>query len=298
MTEHIWSGPTLAAGAPVSHRFVQLPDLRVHVAESGSGTPVLALHGFPQHWWQWRRVLPGLADRHRVLCPDLRGSGWTDAPAHGYGRDQLLADVLALLDVLELDQVHLLTHDWGSLVGYQLCLRHPERVRSHLALSIPPPFFAPDPRLAPVMVTRTWFNLVLPVPGLGARSLRAGRQRLLRRVLQGFSARDAFSEDDIEHFLAPFREPARARAGSLLYRHFIQPEGVRILTGRYAGQRLTTPTTVLVGAEDPLGPDVVHGYERHCDDLRVELVEGASHFLVDDRPDVVLQRALERFGAR
>jgi pimeloyl-ACP methyl ester carboxylesterase len=53
----------------VDHHFVELPGLRMHVAETGSGVPVL-LHGFPQHWWEWRKVIPGLAERFRVNCPD------------------------------------------------------------------------------------------------------------------------------------------------------------------------------------------------------------------------------------
>src|SRR5690554_3979194 len=91
--------------AGVRHRFVDLPGLRMHVAEAGSGEPVLLLHGFPQHWWEWREVIPGLAERYHVIAPDLRGSGWTDAPHAGYWRDQLRDDVLALLDELGLERV-------------------------------------------------------------------------------------------------------------------------------------------------------------------------------------------------
>ncbi len=68
----------------------------------------------PQHWWEWRGILPGgLAAHYRVICPDLRGAGWTDAPPTGYDREQLLADVVALLDALELDRVCLIAHDWA-----------------------------------------------------------------------------------------------------------------------------------------------------------------------------------------
>jgi hypothetical protein len=86
----------------VEHHFVDLPGLRMHVAEAGSGRPLLLLHGFPQHWWEWRKVIPRLAEQFRVICPDLRGAGWTDAPRRGYTRDQLLADIVALLDTLGL----------------------------------------------------------------------------------------------------------------------------------------------------------------------------------------------------
>lgn len=283
--------------AGVRHTFVKLPGLRMHVAEAGAGDPVLLLHGVPQHWWEWREVVGPLSERFRVICPDLRGAGWTEAPAAGYGAEQLLDDVLALLDHLGLERVRLVSHDWSALVAYRLCLQHPGRVQSHLALSIVPPYFDFDLRMVLALFRYVWFNLLVPVPGLGPRLLGGGRQRLARRMLRRFVDRDiAFPDEDLEMFLAPLREPARARAVSSLYRGFIQPEAQRILRGQYAGTRLTTPTKVLIGAEDPsMRPELVHGYQRHCDALEVEYVEGAGHFVADDRPEVVVRRALEFF---
>src|SRR5918995_6009106 len=134
------SQPQLPQLEGVDHHFVELPGLHMHVAEAGSGEPVLLLHGFPQHWWEWRKIIPGLAERYRVICPDLRGAGWTDAPADGYARDQLLADVVALLDALEIDRVRLIGHDFGGILGLLLCLRQPERVRCYLGLGTPHPY--------------------------------------------------------------------------------------------------------------------------------------------------------------
>jgi pimeloyl-ACP methyl ester carboxylesterase len=92
----------------VTHAFVTLSTgLRMHVAKAGNpdAPTVLLLHGFPQHWWEWRKVIPPLAERYRVVAPDLRGAGWTDAPADGYTVGDVLADVLALLEALGLRRV-------------------------------------------------------------------------------------------------------------------------------------------------------------------------------------------------
>jgi len=71
----------------VSHRWVRARGLDFHVAEAGSGDDVvLCLYGWPQHWYEWRYLLPALADRHRVLALDLRGFGWSDAPRHAMRR--------------------------------------------------------------------------------------------------------------------------------------------------------------------------------------------------------------------
>lgn len=254
----------------------------MHVTEAGSGEPVLMLHGFPQHWWEWRDVIPAVAQHYRVICPDLRGAGRTDAPADGYTSHQLVADVRALLAELELDRVHLLTHDWSSIVGFLLCLRHPEQVRDHLAMSVPSPDARFDPRILGRMMRHGWYNLLIPWPGLGPRIIRAGR---LPRYLLRSNAK-TMTDDVIEIFADQLSDPARARAASALYRNFIQPEGMRFVRGKYRDQQLTTPTRVLVGADDLV---VKADFEGAIE------IPGASHFLVDDRPDAVVEHALEFF---
>ena len=92
----------------VTHAFVMLSTgLRMHVTAAGDPDAPTALlpHGFPQHWWEWRKVIPPLAESYRVVAPDLRGAGCTAAPADGYTLDQVPADVLAVLDALGLRQV-------------------------------------------------------------------------------------------------------------------------------------------------------------------------------------------------
>src|SRR5258708_21462833 len=83
--------------AGVEHRYVPTGRLDIHIAAAGSGPPLLLLHGWPQHWYAWRKLTPLLAGSHRLICPDLRGFGWTDAPARGYKTAHLSADVVALL---------------------------------------------------------------------------------------------------------------------------------------------------------------------------------------------------------
>ena len=218
-----------------------------------------------------------------------------DAPPDGYTRLQLGADVLALLDHLGLDRVRLVAHDWSAIIGLQLCLEHPERVRQFVSLASPHPWIRFSPKML-LGLWRLWFQLVIVTPGLGARLLGRGRQPLARYLLQHFVA-DPMSESDLEVFLAPLRQPERARAGSALYRGLILPEIRRISGGAYRDSHLGIPTRLLYGTADPvLGPDLVGGYEAYADDLAVEMVEGAAHFMADDRPDAVADRALAFFA--
>src|SRR6059058_6686702 len=94
-------------GVEVTHRYVDIGGLRMHVAEAGEGEPLVMLHGWPQHWYLWRHQIPELSKRYRVICPDLRGFGWSDAPAGRYEKETLAADLIALLDALGLERVRL-----------------------------------------------------------------------------------------------------------------------------------------------------------------------------------------------
>jgi pimeloyl-ACP methyl ester carboxylesterase len=281
----------------VEHRFVDVRGLRTHVAEAGEGEPVVMLHGWPQHWYEWRGLIPSLSRRYRVICPDLRGLGWTDAPSSGYEKENLASDVLALLDVLGLDRVKLVGHDWGGWVGFLLCLREPERFERHLALNILPPFLPLEAR-GLLSLWRFWYQWVIASPWLGEWVVRrmATDNPVFRWV--GAAPR-TWSEEEREIFLGQFREPARARASVQYYRSFQLREIVPLARGRYRRGRPGTPTRIVFGTDErTMDPRLLEGAKRGAEDLTVELVPGVGHFIVDERPDLVLDRALEFFGAR
>ena len=279
----------------VEHRFVEVRRLRTHYAEAGEGEPVVMLHGWPQHWYEWRHLIPTLSQRHRVICPDLRGLGWTDAPARGYEKEELASDVLALLDELELDRVKLVGHDWGGWVGFLLCIREPERVERHLALNIVPPFLPIHPREL-LSIWRLWYQWVIAAPGLGEWAVRlvaSGSNPVFRWVGTG---PQAWSDQERETFLGQLRERDRARASVQYYRAFQVRELGPILRGRYRRQGLRTPTRIVFGTgERVITPHSLEAARRYADDLQVELVPNVGHFIADERPDLVLDRALSFF---
>jgi pimeloyl-ACP methyl ester carboxylesterase len=282
----------------VTHTFVTLPTgLRMHVAEAGDrdAATVLLLHGFPQHWWEWRKVIPPLAERYRVAALDLRGAGWTDAPADGYTVDQVLADVLALLDALGLRQVGLVAHDFSAFVGFRLCFDHPERVAAFLCLG-PHPYLRFTPHML-AGVPQLWFQPVVATPGLGPWAL--GTDWLARHLLAGFTTRpDSITGEDLAIFTGRLHAPGHPQAGSVLYRNLILPEMGRFMaSGTYRKRRLTVPTVSLLGGADAgVRPGMLDVHGDRADDLIGHLVDDAGHFLADDRPDAVVAHALELFG--
>jgi pimeloyl-ACP methyl ester carboxylesterase len=281
----------------VDHEIVETSRLRVHVGVAGeAGPPLVLLHGWPQHWYAWRHVIPGFAERYRVLCPDLRGLGWTEAPPDGYGWESLASDVLALLDALELPRVFLIGHDFGVHAGFLSCLRAPERVEGFVALNDVHPWPRPSPRDA-LHAWRFWYQAVLAAPVAGAWLLR-NRPGLARGLIRSWSARDVWTKQELDTFANRLREPERARASARLYRTLLLRELPALLAGRYRSRRLQTPTLLLFGeADGVVRPHQLRGYERHADEMRVELIPGVGHFTAEEAPELVVDRAIDHFSS-
>jgi pimeloyl-ACP methyl ester carboxylesterase len=279
----------------VTHHQVRARGIDFHYAEAGGGDDVvLCLHGWPQHWYEWRHLMPALADRHRVIALDLRGFGWSQAPPDGYEKENLATDVLAVLDELGLERVKLVGHDWGGWIGFLLGLRAPERFERYLALNILPPWTTMR-AMAPHL-WRFWYQWLILSPGVGYRLHRGGK--FIPKVLAGASVRREVWDDATLHaFADTFTEPARARAGVQMYRVFNLREVREIARGRYANARLSVPTRLIFGTGDfALRHELLAGYERHADQMEVKLVDDCGHFIADEMPELVAEHAREFFG--
>jgi pimeloyl-ACP methyl ester carboxylesterase len=280
----------------VVHRFVELPTgVRLHVAEAGEGEPVVLLHGWPQHWYCWRSVVPGLAARFRLLMPDLRGFGWSDAPGTGYDPPTFATDVVAMLDALGLERVRLVGHDWGGWTSFVLGLDHRERFDRILVLASPHPWTRLSGRVL-IGLWRTWYVLVNATPGLGPAVI--ARTGYVPWLIGLGGHRHLWSEDDRTVYGGVLADPARANATAALYRYYLRLVTEALVARRFDPRRLDVPTRLLFGAEDFLIPrSYLRGGERHGADFEIELLPGCGHFIPEERPAFVVERALEFFPA-
>ncbi len=292
------SGPTakphdqlldLPAIEGVRHRFVDADGVEIHVAEAGDGPPVLLLHGWPQHWYMWRRVMERLAPHFRLIAPDLRGFGWSEAPGRGYDGDTFAADQVALLDALEIESASVIGHDWGGWTAFLLGIDHAERIDRMVVCNSPHPW----PNLEPSLLLeswRSWYALVNATPVVGRRLTQS---RVPELILAHGNAGDPF-RDGSGVYLGQFRDPARAEAASRLYRYYLRmfASGLRG-GGAFRSKRLSVPTLLLFGAQDRyVSTKLLPGYETHADDMELELVPDSGHFIVDEKPELVARRAL------
>ena len=282
-----WS-PPLPAASGFDHLVVETPGLRTHVAAIGEGQPVVLLHGFPEHWWQWHAVAPAIAAHgYRVLCPDLRGAGWTVAENPRMERETRLRDLLALFDVLRIERTHLVSHDMGVITAIQLTYDHPERVRTAVQLAVPPAFFTFSPRIVPGFRHLPPFIWHRPGASLGGVFSKAYVARPM-------------SKTTVDFHLAPLRRPDIDAAVRPLTRGMVLPEAMRMMRGVYRRRRLTVPTLVVLGRRDhPWTEQVLEricrNSERYADRVEFAYVDDAAHFITDDAPDAVADLALDWF---
>jgi pimeloyl-ACP methyl ester carboxylesterase len=124
----------------IQHRFIEANGIHMHIAEKGSGPLILMCHGFPESWYSWRHQIEALAaGGFRVIAPDMRGYGQTDAPdaIDQYTLFHLIGDMVGLLDALNEPTAVIAGHDWGAPVAWHAALMRPDRFRAVVGLSVP-----------------------------------------------------------------------------------------------------------------------------------------------------------------
>jgi pimeloyl-ACP methyl ester carboxylesterase len=277
------SEPPLIKG--VRRSFVQARGVRFHVTESGpaDGRPVLALHGWPQHHWAYHELLADPPPGLRIIAPDLPGYGWSGPAPHKWAKEDVASDVLALLDALGLGRVLLVAHDWGGYVGYLMVLRAPERFDGYLALNMGYPWVT-----ARMLLPHVWrFAYQLPLATAGVPVQRY--TRYVERVIFGIGSDVDAATAQV--YADRFRDPVVARAGTDTYRTFLLreiPAGARHPEKR----RATVPIRALFGVHDKaVHRSLVAPETANADDYTLEKVD-ATHFIIDERPDLVRARLI------
>jgi pimeloyl-ACP methyl ester carboxylesterase len=280
-------------GAAVSHDLVDIGDVTLHVAQAGSetGAPLVLIHGYPQHWYVWRRFIPPLAGRYRLICPDIKGFGWSNAPDGRYDKETLAKEITRALDQLEVERAAFVGHDWGAWLGYLIAMKTPQRVERLVALSMLHPFHRLGLRYV-ANLWHLWHGQLLGAPGIGrwaARPDTAGGRAVARWL-----GAQSWGAEERRIFLDQFLDPARARATQKLYTAVRRRDMPAILTGRYRRMRLEVPTLIITGDKDPaVLPNRIGDVAKYAPNARMEYVD-AGHAVLEERPDEVFALT-ERF---
>ena len=274
---------------------VQVNGLRLHYVTEGAGDLVLLLHGFPETHHTWRKQIPALAARFRVVAPDLRGYGESDKPPRisDYRVEAVADDIAALIGKLGAERAHVVGHDWGGGVAWALAQRSPAVLDKLAVLNCPhPAVMWKALRSNWRQVRRSWYILAAQVPWLPERLLLRDGARAIGGALRG-SARtpDTFTDVDLAEYERAFARPGAATAALNYYRAAFR-SGLR---GAPSSRPIAAPTLLIWGEDDfALGKELTYGMEGlFADGFRIEYVPGASHWVNEERPDLVNRLLLD-----
>jgi pimeloyl-ACP methyl ester carboxylesterase len=318
----------------ITHRTVETNGIRMHVAEAGQGPLVVLCHGFPESWYSWRHQLTALAGAgYRVVAPDQRGYGQTDAPAaiDRYTLLHLVGDVVGLVAALGEATAVIVGHDWGAPVAWHAALLRPDVFRAVVGLSVP---FIPRRPVRPTSVMAQtpdaiFYQLYFQEPGVAEADLERDPKATIRRLLYWASgdardpaARGAATGDvgmvpravglvnsrpdppalpawlgqaEIDFYAGEFARVG-FRGGLNWYRNIDRNWE---LLAPWAGAKVTVPALFVAGDRDLVlafrGMDqLVPALAHFVPNLRRTLIlPGCGHWTQQERPDEVNAALLE-----
>ena len=247
---------------------------RMGVTGPEDGAPVVLLHGFPEYWRTWTKVMPALAgEGYKVYAPDLPGYGGTDEPA-SYDLAELASSVADLLRRIDEDGVHLIGHDWGGITGHAVAYVHPETVKSYVAACAPHPASFGSGRRDPRQLVRSWYIGAFQIP-----------------MIEQAIGHKAFIEKAAAGCRTEIDSPEKMRRALAFYRANLKPWlPLKLRVGN-----ITQPGMVIHAQKDvAITSQIMEVTARQFDDLREYVALPCPHFLHNQCPDQ-LNSALLRF---
>ena len=280
------------------------PGVRLHHVTAGKGPrTIVLLHGYPQTWWEWRHVIPPLAEAGwRVIAPDYRGAGTSSKPPGGYDKRTMAADIHGLLrDHLGVaGPVTMVGHDIGMMVAYAFASSFPGSTERLVLMEAPLPGTAvydrmvATPRLSNMPLWHFFFH---NAQDSLAEALTAGRERL---YLRHFYDRLAFNQDaigpaDLDRYAASFEAAGAMRAGFELYRAFDR-DGEDNRAALKQGGKLRMPVLALGGASSFFAPVAEEMLQEVASTVTTAAIPECGHWCAEENPHALLEHILDFSG--
>lgn len=276
-----------------SHHTADLGDVRLHYVTCGEGPAVVLLHGWPQTWWEWRRIMPALARSFTVIAPDLRGLGDSSCPPTGYDKKTVANDIWRLVhDTLGHPHFHLVGHDWGGPTAYALAHAHPQAVTKLAIIDVVIPFGSAE---ALTWGGKRWhhgFHWVQDLP----EALVTGRERLYLSWFYTNLAYNpaAITPEDVNEYVRAYSQPGVLRAGFEYYR--ATPTDI-LHNNENMKTKLPMPVLALGGAGGKgRGLQVLENVRELATDVRGGALEACGHWVPEEQPEELAKALLAFFG--
>lgn len=275
----------------LAHHTARVNDILLHYVIAGRGDPVVLLHGWPQTWYEWRKIIPALAERYTVIAPDMRGLGDSSKPVAGYDKRTIAHDIYQLVRQLGFERIFLVGHDWGGPVAYAYACAHPADVRKLVILDIGIPGAGFEQAMAfrPRSIWHVQFHYVPDLP----EALITGRERVyLTWFYRTAYNPTVITEADIDEYVRCYSAPGALRAGFEYYRAiFTDAEH----NTENAKTKLRMPVLAL-GGERGFREMALRSMQQLAENVRGGVIEHCGHWIPEERPDYLTEQLLKLFS--
>jgi pimeloyl-ACP methyl ester carboxylesterase len=277
-----------------SHNVASINGIQLHYVIGGQGDPVVLLHGWPETWYAWHKVMPALAKNYTVIAPDLRGLGDSSKPLTGYDGKTLAEDIHQLVTQLGFKTLFLVGHDIGTQVAYSYAAAHPTEVKKLVVMELTIPGFAPAGRMP------LWWVIFHQTPGVPEALVEGREQEYLSWFFQNLPFNPAaITQTDINEYVRHYSAPGGMSAGFEHYRAF--PHDA-IQNQNYSKTKLTMPVLALGGGYIPTFggnitmPTIIYGMEQLAQNVTGITVPNSGHFIPDEQPKFLVEQLTKFFN--
>jgi pimeloyl-ACP methyl ester carboxylesterase len=278
----------------IQRHYADLEQVTLHYLTAGKGDPIVLLHGIPQTSFEWRHVMPKLAEKYMVIAPDLRGLGDSSRPPNGYEKKTVSNDVWQLVhEHLKIDSFYLVGHDWGGPTAFSLASQHRDAVRKLAILDVVVPGDGSDFS----QNGRRWHHPLFRTRDL-PEALFAGREKLLLDwFFENYGFRpDCIPQQDREEYYRTYTKIGTFRAMFEYYRALPQDmTDNQEMLARLGPLKM--PVLALGGAKSfGRGMEPVESLRRVGVDVRGGVVPDCGHWLAEEAPEFISSQLLNFFG--
>jgi pimeloyl-ACP methyl ester carboxylesterase len=287
MQQQAHAGATLEG---IQHCRAGVNGTTLHYVSAGvSGPPILLVHGFPETWWAFHKLIPILAARHRVFAVDLRGFGDSANEQGTHDSNTAAEDLRQLIAHLDVGPVHLSGQDISGATVFRVAASHPEAVRSLTAIEMGLPGFGLD-ALADVTHGGAWYIGFLAAPGIPELLLPGHERAFLTKIAYPSmcAVPDAVSEADIDEFVRTYARPNGWRGAVGLYRSMLR-EG-REIQALVQRRKIEAPVLAIGGRGRAFTATTMQAAAKTVHSV---VLDGVGHYIAMEAPRLVAQAMME-----
>jgi epoxide hydrolase 4 len=273
-------------------RFIKANNLNFHIKESGEGKLIILLHGFPEFWYSWVKVIPLLDKHYKVVAPDMRGYGQSDKPQNvsAYNHKLLAKDIAEIIKALGYEKAYIVGHDWGGGIAWHFAALYHEMTEKLIVLNCPPPVVLFNKIFSSwKQFKMSWYIFFFQLPFVPEWWMHRNLKNFFWRGLRGWAVnKDAFQKHDIEQYEQAFSKRSDFTGPVNYYRAAFRS----VFDSRFRTvPQYHTDTLIIWGEADrALSKELTLGLEKYFTNaFEIKYIPHCSHWVQQEQPELVSQ---------